>query len=104
MQLNIEIVNLSDKIWKKVIPDIYQVMDGWIGFAKEDPVQGIPFWFSFNQSEKHICASIEPGGLLFTGLMDDEEWEIWKRKIKIIATQKLGFKVGERELGEVDEE
>jgi len=34
--------------------------------------------------------------------MEDEEWEQWKLQIKQIATAKLGFKVGEIELGEVD--
>lgn len=104
MQLNIELINLSEKIWQTAIPEIYQAMDGWKGFGIEEPNKGIPFWFNFNPSKKHIMASNEPGGLVFTGLMEDEEWEIWKRKIKQIATQKLGFKVGERELGEVDEE
>jgi len=102
MHLNINI-DLLVEVWNSVIPEIYKEMDGWIGFAKEEHIKGLPFWFSFNKKEKHICASVEPGGLHFSGLMEDEEWDNWRKKIKRIATEKLGFKVGEIELGEVDE-
>ena len=55
-----------------------------------------------NCRNKHICASIEPSGLHFTGLMDDAEWGLWIAEIKRIATKELGYKVGEIEKGEVD--
>jgi hypothetical protein len=35
--------------------------------------------------------------------MDDYEWQLWKESIKSISTNVLGFKVGEIELGEVEE-
>ena len=44
---------------------------------------------------------MEPAGLYFEGNMEDGEWEAWKAKIKTIATETLGFKVGEIEEGEV---
>ena len=36
--------------------------------------------------------------------MKNEEWEKWVKDIKMKATQILGFKVGEIELGEVGHE
>jgi antibiotic biosynthesis monooxygenase (ABM) superfamily enzyme len=32
------------------------------------------------------------------------EWEAWKSQIKAVATEILGFRVGERENGEVGDE
>ncbi|WP_160713451.1 hypothetical protein [Chitinophaga solisilvae] len=102
MNLNIR-YDAPDEIWDKV-PVIYQQLNGWIGFCpKGEPGhEGLPYWFSFNEQEKHISASVEPSGLQFTGLMDTNEWDIWVQKIKEVATRELGYKVGEIELGEVD--
>lgn len=95
MNLNIR-YDAHQEIWNK-IPHIYNQLDGWMG---DGP--GNPYWFSFDESEKHIWASVESSGLHFEGLMDDKEWAIWVKKIKEIATRELGYKVGEIELGEVD--
>lgn len=95
--------NLPDEIWNKVFV-IYESMDGWLGFG--DGVNGeknIPYWFGYNFEEKSISASVEPSGLQFSASnIDKDEWESWLKKIKSIATETLGFKVGELELGEVD--
>lgn len=96
MNLNIR-YDAPDSVWSKV-PSIYKQMEGWIGYD----TNGIPYWFSFDESEKYICASVEPSGLFFSGLMDDAEWELWAKQIKIIASQILGYKIGEIETGEVD--
>lgn len=103
MNLNIR-YDLPRETWKTIIPAIYAEMDGWMGFGTDETHsrQGCPHWFSFNENEKYVCASVEPGGLHFFGRMNDNEWEDWKAKIKRIATKKLGFKVGKIELGEVD--
>lgn len=102
MNLNIR-YDASEEIWNKV-PMIYEQLNGWLGYGRGDGngQKGIPYWFSFNESEKHISASVEPGGLYFEGLMDTDEWTTWVKEIKDIATRELGFKVGEIELGEVD--
>lgn len=97
MNLNIEIY-LSKDYWEKVA-NVYERTDGWLGFGGEN---GIPYWFSFNDNEKHITASVEPSGLRFSGQMEDEEWNSWKKKIKRIAAEELGFAVGEIELDEVE--
>ena len=81
---------------------VYAQMDGWLGYGEEGKgYQDIPYWFSYNEDEKYILASMEPAGLHFEGNMEDEEWETWKAKIKTIATKTLGFKVGEIEEGDV---
>jgi len=96
--------DLSQEIWDKV-PTVYKKMTGWIGFRKDGKGEnGIPYWFSYNEEEKHILASVEPGGLLISGKMESKEWDDWKTEFKQIATQTLGFKVGEIEEGEVDYE
>ncbi|RBL91188.1 hypothetical protein [Chitinophaga flava] len=102
MNLNIR-YDAPREIWDK-IPFIYTQLNGWLGFGEGGDLgeEGIPYWFSYNEKEKHISASVEPGGLQFTGLMDDTDWQIWVKEIKHIATRELGYKVGEIELGEVD--
>lgn len=78
-------------------------MDGWVLEQGGDyGEKGIPYWFSYNEDEKHISASVEPGGLHFAGIMENTEWELWKATIKNVATNVLGYKVGEIENGEVE--
>lgn len=102
MNLNIR-YNDPQEIWDKV-ELIYQRMEGWLGYGdgKQKGELGIPYWFSFNETEKHILASVEPAGLHFSGLMTIEEWNDWSQQIKILASDILGYKVGEIESGEVD--
>lgn len=101
MNLNIHYA-LPKEIWDKM-PEIYAKMDGWLGFGKggEEGQEEIPYWYSYDINEKHISTSIEPSGLAFGAKMEEEEWSEWCKKIKMIATETLGFKVGEIELGEV---
>lgn len=68
-------------------------MEGWI--------QGTNYWFSKDENQKHVCSSIEPAGLVFSGLMNDDEWNTWSNKLKRTASEILGYKIGEIELGEV---
>ncbi len=91
--------HLPEEIHEK-IPGIYEKMPGWLGF---EPSNKLPYWFSFSEEEKHITASYEPSGLHFSAYMEKEEWEVWKQRFKEVATEILGFKVGEPEEGEVDD-
>lgn len=102
MNLNIR-YDAPMEIWDKM-PNIYAQLNGWLGFGKGDDngENGIPYWFSYSQNEKHVLASLEPGGLQFTGLMHAGEWFLWVTEIKRVATNELGFRVGEIELGEAD--
>lgn len=96
--------DLPPAIWDKV-PLVYQQMRGWLGFGKDGKGEtGFPYWFGYNETKKHITASVEPSGLQFFGCMEEEEWLSWKADLKLLATNILGFKVGELEEGEVSYE
>ena len=98
--------HLPDEIWEKV-PLLYSKMPGWMGFhdgTLNPYAKGIPFWFSFNetdQDQKYISASCEIGGLLLSGRMVEKEFDSWVKLFKENATSILGFKVGEIDSGEV---
>lgn len=93
--------NLPNEIWERV-PSIYEQMPGWLGFGKDGlGEEGIPHWFSYNQNEKSVVASVESSGLLFTANMELNEWLEWKTEFKRIAIDTLGFIVGEIEEDEV---
>ncbi|BBB62129.1 hypothetical protein UNDKW_3856 [Undibacterium sp. KW1] len=97
--------DLPAEIWDRV-PDVYALMEGWLGFGDGiKGMDGIPYWFGFNEEEAHISASVEPGGLqFFVTDMDEEKWNFWLSHLKLQATKILGFRVGEIELGEVNSE
>ncbi len=96
--------DLPIDILEKVVL-VYKRMPGWLGFGKDGTEkEGIPCWFSYNEDEKYVLGSIEPSGLHFEANMDKGEWMDWKSQFKKIATEVLGFKVGEIEEGEVGNE
>ncbi len=96
--------DLPKEIWDKM-PLIYEKMNGWMGFGKDgEGENGIPYWFSYNENDKSIYASVEPSGLHFIAKIELNEWIKWKLEIKKIATEILEFKVGEIEEGEVENE
>jgi hypothetical protein len=83
------------EIWDKV-EIVYKTSDGWLGCG--DGIQGekgIPYWFSFDEDQKHIMASIEPSGLQLLGFMDNDNWNQWIQEFQQKATNLLGFKVEE---------
>lgn len=94
--------DLPEEIWNKV-PDVYKKMDGWLGFGSGDNgEEGIPYWFSYNGNEMSISASVEPSGLQFLASnIEEDQWNSWLSMFKKVATEILGFKVGELEAGEV---
>ncbi|WFD08680.1 hypothetical protein [Tepidibacter hydrothermalis] len=85
--------SLPDEIWNE-ISNLYSQMPGWINY-----IDGIPYWFGTEETEKFICASVEPSGLQFYAKMLNEEWESWFNLFKEKATDLLGFEVGEPEDG-----
>ncbi len=68
-------------------------MEAWI--------PGTSFWFSQEENQKHLCAYVEPAGLAISGWMEDQEWQVWTTRFKKVATEILGYKIGEIETGEV---
>jgi hypothetical protein len=93
VNLNIR-YHLPDIIWSKVVT-IYQMMPGWKEFDKH----GIPYWFGTDESDKFVSASVEPSGLQISAKMESQEWNEWITKFKEVASDKLGFAVGEPEDG-----
>ncbi len=94
--------HLSDEVLEK-LPETYKAMPGWISFGNGvNGEEGIPYWFSFDEDEKHLSVSIEPSGLTIEGQMKESEWLIWKAEFKSRASEILGFKVGEPEEDEVE--
>jgi hypothetical protein len=104
-EMNLNIRYDSNEETSSKISLVYEQLNGWLGFGQggNQGEKGIPYWHGFDENEKNIYASLEPSGLHFTGLMEDDEWKIWKQQIKDIGTKVLGYKVGEIELGEVDD-
>lgn len=87
------------------LPLIYSQLDGWLGFCDDNSKceLHVPYWFNWDETKKQVTASMEPGGLAFHAKnMNDKEWEAWKTEIKRIASEILGYKVGEPELGDCD--
>lgn len=85
---------LPESVWDSV-RTVYQAMPGWQGFDK----RGFPYWFGTEKDEKWISTSIEPSGLQILGRMEVQEWNEWTERFKEIASQTLGFAVGEPEDG-----
>lgn len=103
--LNLDhVLNMDLSLWHK-LTEVYAAAEGWMGYSDGDQGEkNIPYWFGFDETKKHIHASVEPGGIQFAGLMEESEWIAWVERMKEIGTQMLGFKVGEIECGEVDHE
>ena len=90
---------LPAEVWEKV-PLIYERMDGWLGFSTDsDGKKGMPYWYSFNEEQRCISVSIEPSGLKLMANMAADDWEPWIADFKKVATEVLGFQVGEPEDG-----
>jgi hypothetical protein len=57
-------LNISEKTMNKNQLDslmlVYENCEGWMGYSTDS----IPYWFSRDESEKHICVSAEPHGLM----------------------------------------
>ncbi|MCD8413577.1 hypothetical protein [Tenacibaculum finnmarkense] len=102
MTLNI-MYYLPDEYFDK-LPKIYSKMNGWLGNGGYSIESG--FWFNLdvNPKNKYITCYGEQSGLCFEANMKKEEWEEWKINFKKIASEILGYKVGEREiLGDSEE-
>lgn len=84
---------MDEEIWNKVVK-IYESMEGWLGFN-----EGIPYWFSHEEDDIFIQASVEPSGLAFYTQMESQKWLSWINRFKVEATNILGFEVGELEDG-----
>ncbi|CAA6810473.1 MAG: Unknown protein [uncultured Sulfurovum sp.] len=90
--LNISHHTMSNNQWD-ILSSLYKTCRGWIGYSSDS----IPYWFSMDENVKHINASAEMHGLVFDGLMEDDEWEKWLKEFISDSSDKLGFKVVDME-------
>ena len=81
--------SLPDEYWKK-LNSVYKTMPFWIGY-----INGIPYWYGDDSNDKTISASVEPGGLQITAILDEDEWNEWYALLKKRVSDELGFEVGE---------
>lgn len=98
--MNTQSANLNIRydwpVWDYRINVIFSRTEGWI--------EGTNRWFNLSDEGKYISSSVEPAGLCFYGRMEDDEWQQWLLNIKNVATEVLGVKIGEIELGEVGDD
>lgn len=101
-EINLNIWYYLPENYQNQLPLVFSQMDGWLGSGGFGIDSG--FWYSYNtdKSEKYVSSYHEPSGLHFNAFMEPTEWLEWKEEIKRIATETLGFKVGEPELGDCD--
>lgn len=62
--------DILEREWQ-LVSDIYRNMDGWLG------TEDLPRWYGTEADEKYICASVEPGGIQFSGKMEGALWTSW---------------------------
>jgi len=86
--LNISERDMSSERYSKIITQLYENSEGWLGFNKS-----LICWFNDDETKKHISFSAEVHGLIFDVLMKEDEWQIWLNDFMREATEKFGFEV-----------
>ena len=86
--------DLPKEIWNKM-PLVYEEMDCWLGYGNDK----IPYWYSFDENEKSVYASVEASGLHFVARMEAKEWREWISRFKMIASEILDIEIVEVEDG-----
>ena len=84
--------DMPEEKWFK-LAKVYESMPGWSGYI----LDGCPVWYSVNDNEKSISASVEPSGLLIEGNMSESEFNVWLINFKASASEVLGFTVEDAE-------
>ena len=92
--LNVFESSLDEGQWQ-ALESSYQSGAGWVGYSTE----GIPFWFSMDENQKYLSASLEPSGLVFYGSFESEkEWDKWINDFQKTASMALDYSVQDAEL------
>lgn len=58
--------------WKQLL-HVFEVLPAWQGEGEH----GCSCWFSRSEVASYLLASVEPSGLLVTGVLGKQEWERW---------------------------
>jgi hypothetical protein len=83
--------DIPESEWKK-IGDVYKTMDGWLE-GKE-----LPSWYGTEEDPQHISASVEPGGINFSGKLETDLWTGWLTVLCARLTMALGREVHDAEM------
>ena len=93
MTLNLP-YDLSEAQWK-LVDEVYQSMDGWLGYSAPD---NIPCWYGTESDRQYIWASVEPSGLFVEGNLDARVWTGWISMLCARLSLKLGREVCDAEM------
>lgn len=78
---------LPDEAWRS-IDETYKLMPEWRGYR-----DGIPYWFGDEGDPQFLWVSIEPAGLLVSGVLGEELWEAWIGELMARLSGVLGREV-----------
>lgn len=79
---------ISDVDWQK-LAIVYQQLPAFCG----NDEAGCPNWYGRDGDTRYLSASVEPGGLLVEGMLDEREWQLWDAAFRAAASRALGFDV-----------
>ena len=82
--------DLPEQEWSKVLA-VYRSMEGWI--------EGAPIsrWYGSDADAKFIEASVEPGGIVFEGVVEPSLWTSWLTVLCARLTHALGREIHDAE-------
>lgn len=62
----------SEQDWKR-LQETYESLPGWAGTGSH----GCPCWFGSGEAAPYLLASVEPSGLLVSGVLSAQDWVRW---------------------------
>ena len=62
----------SEQDWKG-LQETYEGLPGWVGTGSH----GCPCWFGSEEVAPYLVASVEPSGLLVSGVLSAQDWSRW---------------------------
>ena len=83
--------DIPDNEWD-IIGKVYRSMDGWLG------ADDLPRWFGYDNDPRNISASVEPGGILFSGQMEAGLWTAWLTVLCARLSLALGREIHDAEM------
>jgi len=74
--------------WEKLLR-LFEALPAWQGEGEH----GCSCWFSRSEVAPYLLASVEPSGLLVTGVLGKQEWEQWNSKFLACLRELPTFEV-----------
>ena len=85
--------DLTEAEWG-IVEDVYRSIDGYIVPSDGD----CPCWYGAEGSSRYICVSVEPSGLVCSGVVDSTLWAGWLTLLCARLTINLGREVRDAEM------